>query len=178
MTLLDFSGFYDPVTRLKTMGFISDLEYDVCAFGKAVKTFEGLEVTPGKIKNDLSSYDYVYIPGGNGIAALLSSSEFLAWIKTISRENTAVAVCGGTLLLGAAGYLKGKKATTHPNLISYLKKFTEDIPDSRVVNDGNVITAGGVTSAIDLGLYICEKIAGREVREKIQTQMDYHAYPY
>jgi N-acetylglucosaminyldiphosphoundecaprenol N-acetyl-beta-D-mannosaminyltransferase len=77
------------------------------------------------------------------------------------------AVCGGTLLLGVAGFLREKKATTHPSFMMYLKKFTENISESRVVDDGNVITAGGVTSAIDLGLYLCEKIAGIEVMEEI-----------
>lgn len=79
-------------------------------------------------------------------------------------------------MLGAAGLLKGKRATTHPMLMNFLNKYTDNVSDMRVVEDGNIITARGVTAAIDLGLYLCEKIAGIEVRTKIQKQMDYLAY--
>jgi len=87
-----------------------------------------------------------------------------------------VAVCGGSLLLGAAGMLRTKRATTHPQLMEFLRRFARGVLPDRIVDEGTVITAGGVTSAIDLGLYLCEKIAGKEVREKIQAQMDYRNY--
>lgn len=176
LTLLDFAGAFDPVTRLKSMGFISDLEYDVCAIEDKIRAFEGIEIIPDKVGNDLSEYDYVFVPGGSGVMKLISDSRFLSWIHTVSAKTMMVSVCGGSLVLGVAGFLKGKKATTHSSLMMYLKKFTEHVSDSRIVEDGKVITARGVTSAIDLGLYLCEKIAGVEAREKIQKQMDYLAY--
>jgi cyclohexyl-isocyanide hydratase len=176
LTLLDFSGIYYPITRLKSMGFIQDLEYDVCAFKETVRSFEGLELRPNKINNNLSEYDYVFLPGGNGIMSLLNDNDFLTWIRGISSNTTMTAVCGGTLLLGAAGLLNGKRATTHPMLINFLNKYTDNVSDMRIVEDGNIITARGVAVSIDLGLYLCEKIAGIEVRTKIQKQMDYLAY--
>jgi transcriptional regulator GlxA family with amidase domain len=176
MTLLDFAGAYDSITRLKTMGFMNDLEYDLCSLEDTVKSFEGAEIVPNKVNNDLSVYDFIFIPGGNGIIKLLSNNDFLAWIKNISESAIITAVCGGSLVLGAAGFLKGKKATTHPTLMQFLNKYTENVSNSRIVEDGNIITARGVTSSIDLGLYLCEKIAGPEIREKIQKQMDYMAY--
>lgn len=177
LTLLDFSGAYDPITRLKTMGFINGLEYDVCSLKGKVKAFEGVELIPNKVNNDLSEYDFIFIPGGNGLLKLLSDTEFISWIKNISKETIMTAVCRGSLVLGVAGLLHGKSATTHPTLMSYLNKFTEKTSENRIVEDGNLITARGVTSAIDLGLYICEKISGLETRGKIQKQMDYLAYP-
>jgi cyclohexyl-isocyanide hydratase len=176
LTLLDFSGVYDPITRLKSMGFIQDLEYDVCAFKETVRSFEGLEIRPNRVNNNLIEYDYVFLPGGNGIIPLLNDNEFLSWIRNVSSNTTMTAVCGGTLLLGAAGFLNGKRATTHPMLMDFLNKYTDNVSDLRVVEDGNIITARGVTAAIDLGLYLCEKIAGIEVRKKIEKQMDYLAY--
>jgi cyclohexyl-isocyanide hydratase len=176
MTLLDFSGVYDPITRLKNMGFIENFEYDVCALKSQVKTFEGLEIIPNQINNDLSGYDYIFIPGGNGVINLMKDPEFLAWFKNGCKNAVIAAVCGGSLVLGALGLLKDKKATTHPMLKQYLARFTENIPDSRIVTEGNIITARGVTSAIDLGLYLCEKIAGTEVKNTIQKQMDYINY--
>ena len=89
MTPLDFAGMYDPLTRIKTMGFSEALEYDVCAHTGTVRSFEGLKVQPDRVG-------------------------------------------GGTPVLGAAGFLKGKRATTHPALMEYLKRFTHgDAKDRR-----------------------------------------------
>ena len=110
------------------------------------------------------------------MAALFGDKAFMGWIKSVSQSATLTAVCGGTLVLGTAGFLSGKRATTHPALMPYLIRLTQFPLDERIVDEGNVITARGVTSAIDLGLYLCEKIAGKEAREKIQQQMDDHTY--
>jgi transcriptional regulator GlxA family with amidase domain len=177
VTLLDFAGAYDPVTRLKTMGFAKDLVYDTCAPKERVRSFEGVELVPDKVNNDLSSYDYVVFPGGNGIRDLMSDRKFLDWI-TIKNDTTVIAaVCGGALLLGATGKLRDRQAPTHPDLQGVLKNFAKSGARERLVVEKNIITAGGVTSAIDMGLYICEKIGGRNAREKIQVQMDYPYYP-
>lgn len=173
VTLLDFCGVYDPISRLKTMGFVPELEYHVCALKSPVRSFEGLEILPDEVGGSLEKYDYVFIPGGNGVGKLIGDASFLAWLRGISPQAVMAAVCGGSLALGAAGFLKGKPATTHPGLMQYLSRFTADVSQERVVDAGNVITARGVTSAIDLGLYLCKHIAGSEAAEKIRMQMDY-----
>lgn len=176
LTLLDFAGVYDPVTRLKTMGFLENLDYRVCAMKETVRTIEGLCITADKVGGRLGGFDYIFIPGGNGVSALVSDMAFMRWIRGASSHAVMAAVCGGSLVLGTAGFLKEKRATTHPALMQYLARFTGRASEQRIVDEGNVITARGVTAAIDLGLYLCERIAGPRVREKIQTQMDYHAY--
>jgi transcriptional regulator GlxA family with amidase domain len=176
MTLLDFAGVYDPLTRLKTMHFLDDLTWDICARKEKVRSTEGAVLVPDLVDIDLAGYDYVIIPGGDGIKDLMQDKAFLRWITVVSGTTTMAAVCGGSLLLGAAGMLRMKKATTHPNLMAPLRHFVREISPNRIVDEGTVITAGGVTSAIDLGLYLCEKIAGRDAREKIQVQMDYRNY--
>ncbi len=176
MTTLDFAGVYDPITRLNTMGFINELEYDVCSNKKKITTAEGLEIAADKILNNLGEYDFIVVPGGEGIKYIAQDKEFIEWIKTAQDKSTITSVCGGSLILGIAGLIKDKKATTHPMLMENLKKFTPYATDNRIVEDGNIITARGVTSSIDLGLFLCEKIAGKEVREKIQKQMDYLNY--
>ena len=174
ITLLDFAGVFDPVTRLKTMGFTDTLAWDTCARTERVRSSEGAVLIPDRVKNDLSGYDYVIVPRGDGIKDLLQDKEFLRWI-TVPAPAVVVSVCGGSLLLGAAGMLRAKKATTHPDLRGVLNHFAREVVADRIVDEGDVITAGGVTASIDLGLYLCEKIAGKEVREKIRVQMD---YPY
>lgn len=177
VTLLDFAGAYDPLTRLKTMGFMPDMEYQVCARTERIRSSEGMELVADTVSPDLSTYDYVVIPGGNGVMDLLRDKTFLSWLAVPPEKTVIAAVCGGALLIGAAGLLRTRRATTHPALLKVLKRFAREVSGERIIEDNNIITAGGVTAAIDMGLYLCEKIAGRDVREKIQTQMDYACYP-
>jgi cyclohexyl-isocyanide hydratase len=176
LTLLDFSGVFDPVTRLKTMGFRDDIRWDLCARKAMVRSIEGITLTADQVDNDLAEYDYVIVPGGDGIKGLMQDRVFLQWISVASDTTTIASLCGGSLLLGAAGMLRTKRATTHPDLAGFLKNFAREVVPDRIADEGNVITAGGVTAGIDLGLYLCGKIAGDEVQKKIQRQMDYRNY--
>ena len=126
--------------------------------------------------NDLAEYASVIVPGGDGIKDLMQDKAFLRWITVASGTTTVASVCGGSLLPGAAGMLRTKKATTHPILMGPLQHFAREALPDRIVDEGTIITAGGVASAIDLGLYLCGKIAGRDARETIQRQMDYRNY--
>ena len=173
MTALDFIGVYDPLVRLRTMGFMPDLEWEVCAYSPEVKDSTGLVFTPTKVGESLGEYDMIVVPGGLGSRKLVDDADFIRWLKTAEACRFKASVCTGSLLLGAAGFLKGKKATTHPEAFGELREFCSEVVDQRVVDEGSVITAGGVSSSIDLGLYLCERLAGRDVREKIRRQMDY-----
>jgi len=177
VTLLDFAGAYDPLTRLKTMGFVPDLQYCTCARQERVRSFKGMELAVDMVSPDLAGFDYVIVPGGNSIANLIRDREFTGWLAVSPGKTTVAAVCGGALLVGAAGMLKTRRATTNPALMEILKKFAREVSKDRVVDDDHVITAGGVTAAIDMGLYLTEKIAGRDARLAIQKQMDYPYYP-
>jgi cyclohexyl-isocyanide hydratase len=172
MTTLDFVGIYDPLTRLKTMGFLDDFAWDICAFTREVIDPAGLRITPQKVAEPLTC-DMVVVPGGFATRDLVRDHEFIGWLQTARDCKLKVSVCTGSVLLGAAGFLEGKKATTHRTALEELRPFCLEVVDRRIVDAGDVITARGVTSAIDLGLYLCEKLAGREVRERIQKQMDY-----
>ncbi|BAU28872.1 cyclohexyl-isocyanide hydratase [Aneurinibacillus soli] len=176
VTSLDFVGFYDGITRLKTMGFIEDLSWDLCAFSEQVNDDRGITYNVHNVRPDLSAYDLIFIPGGMGTRTLIHVPEFIDWIKTAKEVPYKVSVCTGSLLLGAAGFLEGKKATTHPSASALLSLYTEQIKNERIVRDGNIITGGGVATSVDLGLYICELFAGKEAVMRIQKQMDYPYY--
>lgn len=175
MTTLDFVGVYDPLVRLKTMGFLPGLKWEVAATTEEIKDINGLRMHPTKVGGSLSNYDAVIIPGGFGAFELIKDIDFIDWIRTAERAKLKVSVCTGSLLLGAAGFLKGKKATTHPSAFDELGKYCRSVEKKRIVDEGDVITARGVTSSIDLGLYLCEKFASKEARRQIKRQMD---YPY
>ncbi len=173
MTALDFVGIYDPVTRLKTMNFVPDLAWDVCALSETARDNTGLRFNASRIAPKLRAYDLLIVPGGFGSRNLIGDEEFIAWLRTAEDCKIKASVCTGSLLLGAAGFLRGKRATTHPQAFGELEQFCASVAQERIIDEGDVITAGGVTAGIDLGLYLCEKLAGREVKEKIRQQMDY-----
>ncbi len=174
MTALDFIGVYDPVTRLKTMGFMPDLAWEICAYTREVRDGAGLQFMPTRVSEPLSSFDMIIVPGGFGTRELTQDDAFIQWLRTAERCPLKVSVCTGAKLLGAAGFLRGNRATTHHNAMDDLRAFCSTVvKDQRIVDEGAVITAGGVTSGIDLGLYLCRKLAGRGVMEQIARQMEY-----
>jgi cyclohexyl-isocyanide hydratase len=173
MTTLDLIGVYDPVTRLKTMGLMPALEWDLCALSGTITDGTGLQLRSTRIGEPLHGYDMLIVPGGFGSRKLMDDPGFIEWLRTAAACRLKVSVCTGALLLGAAGFLKDKSATTHRSAFHDLQRFCRSVVDRRVVDEGEVITARGVTSSIDLGLYLCEKLAGPEARERIRQQMDY-----
>lgn len=175
MTSLDFIGFYDPLTRLKTMQFMADLDWHVCALTPAVTDDRGLRLEADRVGQSLAGYDLLFVPGGFGTRQLQHDGAFVDWLGTARDVPLKVSVCTGALLLGAAGFLRGLAATTHPSAFAELAPYCATVADARVVDSGAVVTARGVTSAIDLGLHLVERLAGHDARERIAAQMD---YPY
>lgn len=174
ITLLDFVGFYDPIKNIKTKAFMEDLNWDLCAMKESIKDSFGLEIIVDKIKPDLSEYDMIVVPGGYGTRKLQFDSDFIEWLKTGENVEYIVSICTGSLLIGAAGFLKNKIATTNFNAYKSLEKYCKGVSQARIVDDNNTITAGAVASSLDLGLYICEKLIGKEKTEEIRVGMDYH----
>src|SRR5438045_7912791 len=172
MTALDFVGVYDPLTRLKSMGLMPNLGWDVCAYSEEVADDRGLAFTSNKVGESLRDYQLLIVPGGFGTRALIDDADFVEWLKTSAPCELKASVCTGSLLLGAAGFLEGRRATTHPNAFRELERFCAEVVDLRVVDEDDVVTARGVTSAIDLGLHLVERFVGKEGRERIRRQMD------
>jgi cyclohexyl-isocyanide hydratase len=118
----------------------------------------------------------IVVPGGFGTRALQHDKAFMQWLRSAAPVKLKTSVCTGGLLLGSAGFLAGKRATTHPSAFEELKPYCATvIVDHRIVDEGGVVTAQGVTASVDLGLHLVERIAGREARARIAQQMD---YPY
>jgi transcriptional regulator GlxA family with amidase domain len=146
---------------------------DLCATAESIQDSFGLKVAIDKIKPDLSNYHMVIIPGGFGTRPLQFDKEFMEWLKTAKEVEYKVSVCTGSLLLGSAGFLNGKIATTNFNEYETLNKYCKKVSKNRIVDDQNVITAGAVASSLDLGLYICEKLIDKDNTEVIRKSMDY-----
>jgi transcriptional regulator GlxA family with amidase domain len=175
MTALDFVGIYDCLTRLKSMGFTPGLSWDICARSDFIADDRGLRLSVPCRARSLEGYDLLVVPGGFATRALQHDEEFNEWLKSAKSTPLKVSVCTGALLMGAAGFLKGKRATTHPNAYKELESYCETVVSERVVEDGDVITARGVSSSIDAGLYVIRRLKGEDVRSQVARQMD---YPY
>jgi cyclohexyl-isocyanide hydratase len=175
-TWLDFIGIYDPLSRLKSLNYLPDLSWDVCSYTETTKDNFGLEIKSTKIKNSLSDYDALIVPGGVGTRQLQSDDGFISWIKTAEPANYKISICTGSLILGAAGFLKDKIATTNFAEYETLKPYCKKVSTERIVEDGNVITAGAVIASIDLGLFLCKKWGNEEAEEVIRKRMDYQVH--
>jgi cyclohexyl-isocyanide hydratase len=115
------------------------------------------------------------VPGGFGTRTLQHDRSYIDWLQTARPVPLKVSVCTGALLLGAAGFLQGRRATTHPSAYKELEPYCGRVVRERVVDEGDIITARGVSSAIDMGLHLVQRLAGPEARDRVATQMD---YPY
>jgi cyclohexyl-isocyanide hydratase len=122
--------------------------------------------------------DVLCIPGGAGVNGLLTDEATLTFVRKQAAEvRYLTSVCTGALVLGAAGLLRGKRATTHWNSHDLLPAYGALPVKDRVVRDGNLLTGGGVTAGIDFALTLVAEIAGQEAAEAIQLNLEYAPAP-
>ncbi|MBI4592805.1 MAG: DJ-1/PfpI family protein [Candidatus Rokubacteria bacterium] len=177
LTFLDFVGGYDALRRVATMSIDPEVTHRIIGTEPEIADETGLVVKPDAVYEDLAGFDLLYVPGGIGTRLLMNDPRLIAYLKTWGADKPLASVCTGALLLGRAGYLAGKRATTHHRALDLLKPFCREVvTDRRIVDEGRVVTAGGVSAALDLGLYLVEKFWGAAAREKIAAQMEYRGY--
>ncbi len=144
----------------------------------SVTSSTGLTLTPTTTFADCPPLDVICVPGGAGVNALMSDEETLAFVRARAKEARFVtSVCTGALLLGAAGLLRGRRATTHWASLDLLSAFGAIPVKARVVRDGGLVTGGGVTAGIDFALTLVDALAGRDVAEAIQLNFEYAPEP-
>lgn len=144
----------------------------------AITSATGLALTPTMTFAECPVLDVLCVPGGGGINALLQDAEVLGFLRAqAARARYVSSVCTGSLVLGAAGLLKGRRATTHWNSHDFLAKFGAIPTRGRVVRDGNLFTAGGVTAGIDFGLTVVAELLGEAQAQAIQLAHEYAPEP-
>lgn len=145
-----------------------------------VRTEEGagVGINVDKKLEAVPSPDIIVIPGGHGEQHLRENQRFLSWLLAAHATSTwTTSVCTGSLLLGRAGILQGKRATSHWLALDLLPAFGAEPTLERVVIDGKVITAAGVSSGIDMALTLVAEVAGAEVAQTIQLGIEYDPQP-
>lgn len=127
---------------------------------------------------ELTAPDLVLVPGGAGNRPLLADEALLEWLREVDRVTRwTTSVCTGSLLLGAAGLLQGKRATTNWLVLDALREFGADPVGGRFVEDGKVVTAAGVTAGIDMALHLVSREVGPEVAQAVQLGIEYDPDP-
>jgi transcriptional regulator GlxA family with amidase domain len=122
--------------------------------------------------------EIVLVPGGKGNRALLEDEQLLGWLREVDRTTTwTTSVCTGSLLLGAAGLLEGKRATGHWLFLEPLREYGADPVGGRYVEDGKTITAAGVSAGIDMALHLVGRELGPEVAQAVQLGIEYDPSP-
>jgi cyclohexyl-isocyanide hydratase len=173
LTQLDFTGPYEVLARMPGAETII-----ASKDGGTLITELGLAFTNLRALADIDRADMIMIPGGPGQTDAMLDPAFMAEVKRLGEGAEYVtSVCTGSLILGAAGLLKGKRAGSHWAYRELLSNFGA-IPDpARVVRDGNAITGGGVTAGIDIALNIVKDLRGEAVAKMIQLALEYAPAP-
>lgn len=177
MTLLDLVGPLDALTRIASMGIDTTTTCEVAALTPGgdppvVWSGWGAELVTARYRPALESFDLMVVPGGPGTRALEHDEGVISYLATFPANRLMTSVCTGSLLLGAAGRLHGKRATTHHKQMAELARFGAIATEQRVVDEGQLVTAGGVTSGIELGLHLVRRLAGEEAYVQIAAQME------
>jgi cyclohexyl-isocyanide hydratase len=138
----------------------------------------GMRILPDTTLAECPPLDVLCVPGGPGVSAMMEDAEVLAFLREqAGRVRFLTSVCTGALILGAAGLLRGKRATTHWASHDLLGAFGAIPTKGRVVRDGNLITGGGVTAGIDFALTVVAELAGGATAQGIQLQIEYAPAP-
>jgi cyclohexyl-isocyanide hydratase len=173
VTQLDFTGPGQFLSRLPGAKV-----HVVSKDGAAVKTDCGFSILPRSGFAQCPQADVLCVPGGHGVRDAIADQVIVDFVRQQANgADYITSVCTGAFILGAAGLLQGKKATCHWAYTQLLPLFGAMHQPTRVVHDGNVITAGGVTSGIDFALELIAAISGEDVARTIQLALEYDPAP-
>jgi putative intracellular protease/amidase len=172
MTALDAIGPYEVLARLPG----AEVKFVASTPGPK-KTDAGLVLSADSVLEDVAAPDVIVIPG-SGKVPFLDDPAAVEWVRRAHKTSTwTTSVCTGSMLLGAAGVLQGKRATSHWAVRDYLRNFGAEPVAERVVIEGKVITAAGVSAGIDMALTLAGRVAGEEEARALQLVIEYDPQP-
>jgi cyclohexyl-isocyanide hydratase len=173
VTQLDFTG------PAQMFAYVPDAT--TCVVGETTDTIQtdsGFGIVPGYDFSSCPKADLICIPGGPGVFDAINNQVLVEFVRQqCEGAQFVTSVCTGAFILGAAGQLKGRKATTHWGYTGALETCGATFTAGRIVTDGNLMTAGGVTSGIDFSLAVIAKIWGEKLAKSIQLRMEYDPNP-
>jgi transcriptional regulator GlxA family with amidase domain len=173
-TALDAIGPYEVLSRLPD----ANVKF-VAREAGPLRTDNGmLTIVAEHALEEASAPEIVLIPGGPGDVVARAGDAVLEWLRTADRTSTwTTSVCTGSLILAAAGLLAGKRATSHWLAMEELRRLGAEPVSERVVFDGKLVTAAGVSAGIDMALALAARVAGDSVAQAIQLGIEYDPQP-
>ena len=170
---IDITGPFEVLSRLPNSS------YRIYATTLSpVRDVQGFRLMADALLSDAPQLDVLHVPGGAGQEALMDNEEVLGWLRQQAGGARCVfSVCTGALICGAAGLLKGRRATTYWSVHHLLPYFGATPVNERVVVDGNWVFAAGVTAGIDGALRVAAELRGERVAQRIQLGMEYAPEP-
>lgn len=173
VTQLDLTG---PAQVLSRLG---NATVDVVAKSlEPVSTDSGFSILPTAVLEDITATDILCVPGGLGTESVIEDEDYLSWVRQIgTTAKWVTSVCTGSIILGAAGLLRGYRATSHWASIQDLSLFGAEPVNQRVVFDRNRVTGGGVTAGVDFALELTEAVRGPDYAKLIQLSLEYDPSP-
>ncbi len=174
MTALDAIGPYEVLSRLPS----AELRFVGEKRGVVRSDTGFLGLSADHAISEVTEADILLVPGGPGDAAVQKSEPILDWIRALHQGTLfTTSVCTGSLILGAAGLLKGLRATTHWTRLEVLREFGAEATAERVVEQGRIVTAAGVSAGIDMALRLVHRISGEDLAQGIQLGIEYDPQP-
>ncbi|MEM7253260.1 MAG: DJ-1/PfpI family protein [Pseudomonadota bacterium] len=173
ITQLDLTGPFEVFSRMPGAAI-----HLIAPTREPVVADSGLTLSPTTTYAECPRLDLICVPGGPGVLPLLNDSAALEFLVAQSAHVRYItSVCTGSMVLGAAGLLVGKRATCHWMSRDFLEQFGAIPETARVVRDGNVITGGGVTAGIDFALTVVAEVADEATAQRIQLMIEYDPAP-
>jgi cyclohexyl-isocyanide hydratase len=173
MVQLDIAGPFEVLARVP--GWTLDL---VAATAEPVRTDRGLTIVPTRTRDTAAASDILVVPGGTGVDRAMLDDAWLAYVRREAAQAKYVfGICTGSLLLAAAGVLRGRRAGAHWQARDLLARFGVTPSDARMTVDGKFYTSGGVTSGIDMALKVVADAAGETTARCIQLGIEYDPEP-
>jgi cyclohexyl-isocyanide hydratase len=181
---LDFVGFLETLAVANRVKARECFETNLVGVGKGPVTCSGgMRVLPDTALSEMVDHDIIFVPGGGasrgtGVDLICKNKQVLKALNQAYGQGKRVcSVCTGSIVLGKAGLLKGRRATTHHDYFAAIKAEGAALSRRRVVVDGRITTGGGISSSIDVGLALVEQELGEGVRREVQARMEYQS-PY
>jgi cyclohexyl-isocyanide hydratase len=173
MDQIDFTGPFEVLSRIPQSTI-----HVIAKTSSPVRDIQGLILTPEMSIAEAPEFDVLLVPGGYGQQQLMNDEEVLALIRNhFAAGRLLFSVCTGALLCGAAGILLGRQATTHWSAWNLLPYYGAVPVRSRVVVDGNLVTAAGVTAGLDASLVVASLLRGDAIAQEIQLSIQYAPNP-
>lgn len=173
LTQLDLTGPYEVFTRLP-----NTTVHLIAADRNPVRSERGLAILPDMTLSKAPQLDVLVVPGGIGVNTMMEHEPLLHFLRErAAHAKYLTAICTGSLVLGAAGLLRGYRATTHWLSLDLLPLFGAQPVEERVVIDRNRITGGGITAGIDFALVVAAELCGEGIAQDIQLMLEYDPEP-